>query len=121
MATPVAPRSNAPGAPPAKTSADWTVQVADTIESVVGSVRDKTTVPLETAARAIVYGIILGTMGVTALVLLTIILIRVLTIEVRGYSLPVYGAYAIIGGLFSLVGMFCWRKRRPPAARNAKK
>lgn len=106
MATPVAPRPTAPGPSPAA-SPDWTVQVADTIESVVDSVRNKTAVRLETVARALVYGIIVGTMGVTALVLVTILSIRVLD-----YVLPVWAAYAVLGGLFTSMGLLLWRKRR---------
>ena len=110
MATPATPTPTT-----GTTSPDWTVQVADTIESVVGSVRDKTAVPLETVARALVYGIVLGTMGVTALILVTAILIRVLS-----YVLEVWAAYAIIGGLFTLGGMLLWRKRRPPSGPDRK-
>jgi hypothetical protein len=109
MATP-ATRSAAPASPPATTSADWTVQVADTIETVVGSVRDKTAVPLETIARGLVYGIVLGTMGVTALVLVTILLVRVLD-----YAMPIWAAYLLLSAIFTLGGMLLWRKRRPPA------
>jgi hypothetical protein len=84
--------------------------VADTIETVVGSVRDKTAVPLETIARGLVYGIVLGTMGVTALVLVTILLVRVLD-----YAMPIWAAYLLLGAIFTLGGMLLWRKRRPPA------
>lgn len=94
-----------------RVSSDWTVQVADTIESVVGSVRSKTAAPLETVARALVYGIIVSTMGVAALVLGTILSIRLLD-----YLLPIWAAYAILGGLFTVGGLFLWRKRRPPSA-----
>ena len=111
MATPATPTPTA-----GTTSPDWTVQVADTIESVVGSVRDKTAVPLETVARALVYGIVLGTMGITALVLATILGIRALS-----YVLEVWAAYLILGGLFTLAGMFLWRKRRPSSGPDAKK
>ena len=110
MATPATPTPTT-----GTTSPDWTVQVADTIESVVGSVRDKTAVPLETVARALVYGIVLGTMGVTALILVTILSIRALS-----YVLEVWAAYAIIGGLFTLGGMLLWRKRRPPSGPDRK-
>src|SRR5688500_13107107 len=101
MATPAAPRSDASpggtsGSAVGTTSADWTVQVADTIESVVGSVRDKTAVPLETVARALVYGILVSVIGTTALILVTIALVRVLS-----YVIEVWAAYAIIGGLFT--------------------
>ena len=110
----VSPRPDAPlGSSAGTTSADWTVQIADTIESVVGSVRDKTAGPLETVARGLVYGILIAVMGTTALVLVTILLLRVLTIEIQGYSLPVYGAYALLGAIFTLAGLFLWRKRRP--------
>jgi hypothetical protein len=110
MATPATPTPTT-----GTTSPDWTVQVADTIESVVGSVRDKTAIPLETVARALVYGIVLGTMGLTALILVTAILIRVLS-----YVLEVWAAYAIIGGLFTLGGMLLWRKRRPSSGPDRK-
>jgi hypothetical protein len=122
MATPATDRaaSTPTPVPPGSTSPDWTVQVADTIESVVGSVRDKTAVPLETVARGLVYGIVLGTMGVTALVLVTILLIRVLTIQVADRSLPVWGAYLLLGAIFTLAGMFLWRKRRPPSGKDGK-
>lgn len=111
MATPP-PRRDAPrSARGASTGADWAVQIADTIESVVGSVRDKTAVPLETVARALVYGILVAVIGVTALVLVTISAVRLLD-----YVLEIWAAYAIVGGLFTLMGLFLWRKRRPPAA-----
>ena len=110
MATPATPTPTT-----GTTSPDWTVQVADTIESVVGSVRDKTAVPLETVARALVYGIVLGTMGVTALVLVTIIAIRLLSLV-----LEVWAAYLVIGAIFTLAGMFLWRKRRPPSGPDRK-
>ena len=113
----VSPRSDAPLAATAgTTSADWTVQVADTIESVVGSVRNKTAVPLETIARALVYGILIVAMGTTALVLVTVMLVRLLS-----YVLEVWAAYAIVGGLFTVLGLFLWRKRRPAAAGDKSK
>jgi hypothetical protein len=116
MATPATPRPDAPLATTGTTSADWTVQVADTIESVVGSVRDKTAVPLETVARALVYGILIAVVGTAALVLVVAILVRVLS-----YVLEVWAVYAILGGLFTLLGLFLWRKRRPTGADPSKK
>jgi drug/metabolite transporter (DMT)-like permease len=105
----VSPRPDAPAGPSTgTTSADWTVQVADTIESVVGSVRDKTAVPLETVARALVYGILIAVVGTAALVLSTIILVRL-----GSYVFRVWAVYLILGILFSGLGLFLWRKRRP--------
>jgi hypothetical protein len=88
---------------------DWTVQAADRIEGLVASIHDKTTVPLTTAARAIVYGILAAFAGATALVLTAIIAVRLLNL------LPgdVWVAHLIVGMLFTLVGVVLWRKRRP--------
>ena len=111
------PRPDAPLASSAgATSADWTVQIADTIESVVGSVRDKTAVPLETIARALVYGILIAVMGTTALILVTVILVRLLS-----YVFEVWAVYGILGILFSGLGLFLWRKRRPANGDSSKK
>jgi hypothetical protein len=96
---------------PSTTGSDWTVQVADTIESVVGSIRDKTAVPAETIARAVVYGILIAVMGGAAFVLFTAALVRLLDNWLR-----VWAIYAILGGLFTVIGLFLWRKRRPRAS-----
>ncbi len=90
--------------------------MADTIESVVGSVRDKTAVPLETLARAVVYGILIIVMGTAAMVLLTIALVRA-----GSYVLPIWAVYGIVGGFFTLAGLFLWRKRRPAAGADTKR
>ena len=87
---------------------DWTSQVADTIDSVVGTVRDKTTVPAETVARALVYGILIAVMGSTALLLLTVGVVRLLDNWLR-----IWAVYLIVGGVFTLGGMLCWAFRRP--------
>lgn len=95
---------------------DWTVQAADTIERVVSSIRNKTAVPLSTIARALVYGILVAVMGSAALVLLVTALVRLLDIVLpRGVWLP----DLILGGLFTLLGLFLWRKRKPPKGRQA--
>ena len=93
---------------------DWAAQVADTIESVVGAVRDKTTVKLETVARAVVFGILIAVMGLAALVLVTIVLVRLGT-----YVAPVWAVYAVLGTLFTLVGLFLWSRRQPDQAKGS--
>ena len=99
------------GAQRAAGTVDWTVQAADTIERVVGSIRDKTAVPLTTVARALVYGLLAAVIGTAALVLLITGLVRVLdTVLPRGVWLP----DLILGTLFTLVGFVLWRKRKPP-------
>lgn len=91
-------------------SGDWSAQAADTIESVVGTIRDKTTVPLTTVARALVYGIVAGVMGGAVLVLFAIAAVRVLEVYTPG---NVWKVYAVVGGLFTVGGLFAWSKRTP--------
>lgn len=92
---------------------DWTTQVADTIDSVVGTIRDKTTVPAETAARGLVYGILIVVMGTAALLLLTVGVVRLLDNWLR-----IWAVYLIVGGVFTLGGMLCWAFRRPRKSRR---
>lgn len=89
------------GQPPG--SEDWTAQIADTIESVVTGVRDKTTKPVVTVARAVVYGLVAAVFGAALVILATITAIRLLDIV-----LPIWGAYLILGGIFLLAGRFFW-------------
>src|SRR5207248_2434114 len=97
---------------------DWTVQIADRVESVVTGVRDKTTVPLATVSRAVVYGLIAAALGVMALVLVAILAVRVLT-YLPFHSPPpdtharaVWVAQAIVGGIFLIPGLFFLRLAR---------
>ena len=96
---------------------DWTVQAADTVERVVVGIRDKTTVPLTTVARALVYGQLAATMAVVAVVLLAIGLVRVIDtyLPVHPHARAVWITEAIVGGIFLLPGAFLLRKA------NAKK
>lgn len=86
---------------------DWTVHAADTIERVVGGLRDKTAVPLTTVARALVYGLLAAVMGVTALVFVAVALVRLADVYLPG---GVWSAYLLVGGIFSLGGAFLLRK-----------
>ena len=87
---------------------DWTVQAADTVERVVGAVRDKTTVPLTTVARALVFGLLAAVLGTATLVFLTIGLVRAL--DVYTGDGRVWIAHGSIGGIFTLAGLFLLRK-----------
>ena len=86
---------------------DWSVQAADTIERVVGAIRDKTSVPLTTVARALVFGLLAAVMGVTTLVFLTIAAVRLVNVLLPG---EVWATYLLIGGIFTLVGLLLLRK-----------
>jgi uncharacterized BrkB/YihY/UPF0761 family membrane protein len=81
---------------------DWAAQLADRIESVVSMVRDRTTRPALTVVRGLVFGVIALAGVVTALVLVSIVLIRTLT-ELTNEA---WIAYFITSGIFLTVGAF---------------
>ncbi len=91
---------------------DWAKETADRIESVVVSIRSKTADPLERIVRIVVYGIVAAVLGVAALVLLTAALVRAIDVAIPG---EVWSAHLAIGGIFTLVGLFLWAKRRAPS------
>ncbi len=96
---------------PTPASEDWSEQAADTVVKVVDAVREKTTGPLLTIARAIVYGLIGVFAVMVALVVLTIALVRLVDAYLPG---EVWSAHLLIGALFTLAGLVVWRKRYPP-------
>ena len=54
------------------TDPNWAADLADTVERVVASVRDKTTKPIVTVTRGLVYGLLTAILGIAAIVLLII-------------------------------------------------
>jgi len=95
-----------------ETPADWPTQATDTIVKVVGQVRDKTTGPIITAARAVVYGTLAAILGTIAAVLTCILLIRALSIPVEHFWGPghIWLVYLILGLMFTLAGWVVMRK-----------
>lgn len=103
---------------PASPGGDWPADVAARIESVVGAVRDKTTVPTTTAARALVYGTVLGVLGAALGILLVIALVRLLDVYLpfHPHGRRVWVVDAGASAIFLALGTFLWRKRRPRGA-----
>ena len=99
---------------PEEPTRDWAAQITDQIERVVSTVRDRTTRPALTVVRGLVYGVIAAVGAVTALVLLSIVLIRVLT-ELTGEA---WIAFLITAGIFLAIGAFLMRKAATSAERN---
>ena len=94
---------------------DWTVQATDRIESVVGTIRDKTVVPVTTVARALVYGIVVGVLSIMALVLVAIAAVRALDTYLpfhsgESHARSIWVSYGIVGGIFVLIGWLFMRK-----------
>lgn len=94
---------------------DWTVEVADHIEAVVGAVRDKTAVPATKVARALVFGSVAGLLGSLALVLAVVGIFRLVNVYLPFSPLGrrVWASYLLIGAIFLLSGTLLWRRRTP--------
>jgi hypothetical protein len=86
---------------------DWAAQAAATVEHAVGTIRDRTTVPLTTVARALVFGTLAGILGLAALILLAIGAVRFLDSYLPG---PVFWAHLAVGMVFTIVGLWFLRK-----------
>jgi hypothetical protein len=99
----------------ARANDDWAVQTADTIERLVESVRSNTSDRLVSAARLVVFGLLAAILGTIAVVLAIDLVVRVLV----SYVGSAWAAYFILGGLFTLLGLFLWRQawKRPARER----
>jgi hypothetical protein len=87
---------------------------ADWVDTVVELLRDKTVRPLTLATRAVVFGIIVFAAAVVTVVLLSITLIRLLT--VYAFDGRVWLSDLVVGALFVVVGMVAWSRRSDPRA-----
>lgn len=83
------------------------MQAADTVERLVGGLRDKTAVPLTTLARALVYGLLAAVMAVATAVLVVIGVLRAVDVYLPG---EVWSAHLLVGGIFTALGGFLLRK-----------
>jgi hypothetical protein len=90
-------------------SSDWASQATDTLDRIVGIVRDRAVGPALTIARAVVYGTLAAIVGSVAVVLFAIGAVRFLDIWIPG---DVWIPYAIIGGIFFLAGVLVFPRRK---------
>ena len=114
-----------PPSPPSPSGGDWPAQATDAIVNLVDSVRDKTAGPATGIARGLVYGLLGAIVGTAALVLFLVLLLRGIDVGVdalldlgdidrKGRSTWI--AHTVLGLLFVLPGLWCWRKGAAPAA-----
>ena len=111
-AAPPARPARLPAPPPPEH--DWPAQAADTIERVVGSVRDKTTGPALTVSRGVVYGTFAVLVGTACLVLLVVAGVRLLDSYLPDAVFGeehTWAAHLILGTIFVIVGAVLWRRR----------
>ena len=91
-------------------SRSWPAQAADTIVGAVDTVRDKTTGPIQTAARGLVYGILAAVLGTVVLVLVIVGAVRLLD-AVQPWG-NVWLPYLELGLVFLVAGVLVFRRRR---------
>jgi hypothetical protein len=111
-------RSAVPAPAAGPPEGDWAAQAADTIERVVGGVRDKTTGPALTVARGIVYGTFAAFVGLAVLVLATIAAVRALDNYLPDAVVGeehTWAAHLIIGLVFVIAGGVLWTRRHGEA------
>jgi H+/Cl- antiporter ClcA len=98
------------------TDPTWASDVTDTIERLVGKVRDNVTVKAVTVVRALVFGIIIAIAAIATLVLVIILATKLLEGLVRfptraDHASSVWISYLVMSGVLFLAGAFCMRKR----------
>jgi hypothetical protein len=96
---------------------EWPSKVAQTVEDVVGAVQDRAIRPILLAARAVVFGILVASMGLVFCVLLAIAAIRVLDVYAFGHR--VWPAEALVGALLVVGGFAAWSRRTAAQPKDA--
>ena len=92
----------------------WPEQATDAVVKAVDTVREKTTGPLQTASRGVVYGVLAAVLGTMVAVLLIIALIRGVDTLVNLVVDPpnIWITYLIVGVIFLVGGWVVFRRRR---------
>lgn len=90
---------------------DLPVRLADFLETTAHRVRTLTVDRVAYWSKMAALGIVVATLGLVALIFLLIGIFRLLV----STGIGVMTTYAILAGLFLVVGMFFWlRRTRPP-------
>jgi hypothetical protein len=81
----------------------------DAIDSVVAVVNDKAVRPAVVAARGVVFGVIIGVIGVAVVILLSVGFIRLTTVYLFDHK--VWISYLVLGAIFNVGGFFAYSQR----------
>lgn len=103
------PQQGAPPSPGPSVGGDWPARVADLVDTLVSVLRDKTVRPLTLVARALVFGIIVLAAAISTVTLLSIALIRLLT--VYAFNGRVWASDLVVGAVFVVIGLVTWSHR----------
>jgi len=90
---------------------DWASLATAKVEEVVSLIRDRTVTPVLRAVRFAIFGLLALFIGVLLAVLLATGAVRVLDNYL--FHRRVWASYLVIGGIFSGLGLFFSRMRRP--------
>ena len=90
---------------------DWTTEAVDTIEKVVGAVRERTVIPAHRLTKTFVFGFLAMFCVLPALVFLVLGGFRAADVYVAKGR--VWAVWSALGGIFVLAGAFFWAKRTP--------
>jgi uncharacterized MAPEG superfamily protein len=96
------------------TSGDWADQAAGAIEGFIDGLHDRAIVPLLTAARIVVYGLLAAIVGTATIILFAIALVRFIDIYLGNLvhlASVVWLADLIAGAIFVAAGLFLWSGR----------
>jgi hypothetical protein len=105
---------------------NWAPQIADTIERVVGQVRDKATTRVVVVVRALVFGIIIGVSALAAVVVGIILATRFIQVLVNiggavDADSAVWVSYLVMSFLLAIIGIVCMMKRGSGETAQAKR
>lgn len=97
---------------------NWATNLADTVERYVSMVRDRTTSKIVVLVRALVFGIVITFSAIVAIVVSVIVstklMQRIVNVALRvDADSSVWVSYAVVGGLFTLLGFVLLRMRTP--------
>lgn len=98
------------------TDPQWASRTVDAIDRVVALVRDRTTRPLVTIVRALIFGSMAIVGAIFVVIVLVIGGIRALNSLLDIWwsrDTAVWASYLIIGGVFCVIGMLLMRRRHP--------
>jgi hypothetical protein len=90
---------------------DWASWATTKVELVVSLIRDRTVTPVIRAVRFVIFGLLALGIGALLSVLVAVGAIRVLDNYL--FHQRVWASYLVIGGIFSVAGLFLSRMRRP--------
>ena len=89
---------------------DWASSLVDRFIDIVEQVRNITTRPVITLARALVFGVVMVSCLLAALVLTGIGLFRLLAVALPGDS---WSAHLVLGTICCALGTVLWSRRSP--------